>query len=77
MVDVRGDVLRPPILHSWFEPREPTPFIHIQRMNPKTKNKTDLQSSRHVTWGRPCLQVDNSALTKTEAMIHNEQARNN
>ena len=30
-----------------------------------------------MTWGRPCLQVDNSALTKPEAMIHNEQARNN
>ena len=26
---------------------------------------------------KPCLQVDNSALTKPEAMIHNEQARNN
>ena len=46
-------------------------------MSSKTKNKTDLQSSREVTWGRPCLQVDNSALTKPEAMIHNEQARNN
>ena len=46
-------------------------------MSPKTKSKTDLQSSRQVTWGRPYLQVDNSALTKPEAMIHNEQARNN
>ena len=36
-----------------------------------------LQSSRQVTWGRPCLQIDNSALTKPEAMIHNEQTRNN
>ena len=34
-------------------------------------------SSRQMTWGRPCLQVDNSALMKPEAMIHNEQARNN
>ena len=46
-------------------------------MSPKTKSKTDLQSSRQVTWGRPCLKVDNSALTKPEAMIHNEQAINN
>ena len=46
-------------------------------MSPKTKSKTDLYSSRHETWGRPCLQVVNSALTKHEAMIHNEQARNN
>ena len=30
------------ILHSWFEPRESTPFIHFQRMSPKTKSKTDL-----------------------------------
>ena len=30
-----------------------------------------------MTWGRPCLQVDNSALAKPEAMILNEQARNN
>ena len=46
-------------------------------MSPKTKRKTDLLSSLQVTWRRPCLQVDNSALTKPEAMIHNEQARNN
>ena len=46
-------------------------------MSPKPKSKTDLKSSRQVTWGRPCLQVDNSALTKPEAMIHNEQAKNN
>ena len=36
-------------------------------------------SSRDVTWGRPCIQVDNSTLadclTEPEAMIHNEQAR--
>ena len=30
-----------------------------------------------MTWGQPCLEVDNSALTKTESMIYNEQARNN
>ena len=46
-------------------------------MSPKNKSKTDLYSSRHETWGRPCLQVVNSALMKPEAMIHNEQARNN
>ena len=46
-------------------------------MSPKTNSKTDLYSSRQETWGRPCLQVVNSALTKPEAMIHNEQAKNN
>ena len=46
-------------------------------MSPKTKSKTDLYSSRHEIWGRPCLQVVNSALTKPEAMIYNEQVRNN
>ena len=42
-------------------------------MSPNTKSKTDLYSSRQET----CLQVVNSALTKPEAMIHDEQARNN
>ena len=46
-------------------------------MTPKTKSKTDFYSSRQETWGRPCLQVVNSALTKPKAMIHNKQARNN
>ena len=42
-------------------------------MSPKTKSKTDFVEQL----GGDHAQVDNSALTKPEAMIHNEQARNN
>ena len=50
------------------------PFPKNESKNQK-KNRFVEQSTSEL--GRPCLQVDNSALTKPEAVIHNEQARNN